>query len=370
VIRRRFATSVVVAVLVVTCSGALRAGAGSRAPRAVIQTAPFTPIVAWTPQSDNRKRLIGRVLLNGAPVAGVRLRVDGYLLPATSSSAGQFTYRVDGTVIGRYPITVADASRASVEGRPLTSAESSALAAASGAATIAYPVVGVETTRLGGGDSVVTGHLAANGAGLPIVGLYSYRLSGTVLDANGHPVAGAQVSTRTRDRDYWTRSPPTDPAGHFDSLFTASSETGENPVGMTLRVALGNRIYSFLPDEYVWFKRLQSATMTIRLPPAGYAFVLPLAHSYQGAIYRGVLVGGAINGRPIKPVSVTWPSANGSFRIVLAPRYAGKKITLWEGSLDLFSTTPGRAGGPVDLQDWPKSLGPSVPHDLADVRLP
>jgi hypothetical protein len=358
------------ATLVAACLGVLGAAAGSPSPRAVIETATFKPIVAWTPETDNRTTGTGTVLLGASPVSGVRLRIDGYLLPAATSSAGRFSYRVDGTVIGRHPITVADASGASVNGRPLSAAQRDAVLAASGAATIAYPIVGLQTGRSSNGDPVVTGRVAANGAGLPIVGLYSYRLSGTVLDANGHPVSGAQVSTRTRDRDYWTQSPPTDRAGRFESLFTASSETGENPVGMTLRVALGNRVYSFLPDEYVWFGRLQSATMTIRLPPAGYPFVLPLARSYPGAIYRGVAVGAAIGGTPIRPVSVTWPAADGSFRIVLPRRFAGKKVALWEGSLDLFSSAPARAGRVVDLRDWPGELAPGVPQALVDVRLP
>ena len=366
---RRLVRGVAAAALVAAFAGALGAAAGPPAPQAVIETAAFEPIVAWTPLTDNRTTGTGTVLLGGSPVAGVRLRVDGYLLPVATSSAGRFTYRVDGTTIGRHPITVADASRASLDGRPLSSAQRDAIVAASGAATVAYPILSLQTGRASNGDPVVKGRLSANGAGLPIVGLYSYRLSGTVLDANGHPVAGAQVSTRTRDRDYWTQSPPTDRAGHFESLFTASSETGENPVGMTVRVAVGNRTYSFLPDEYVWFGRLQSATMTIRLPPAAYAFVLPLARSYPGAIYRGVVIGGAIDGKPIRPISVTWPTADGSFRIVFPPRFAGKRIALWEGSLDLFSTVPARPGRAVDLRDWPGELAPGIPRALTAVQL-
>jgi hypothetical protein len=356
--------------LVLVCADVLTAAGAAPPSQAVITTPGYKPVVAWTPQTDNRTSGTGTVLLGGAPVAGVRLSVDGYLLPFATDAAGRFTYRVDDTLIGRHPITVFDASKATRNGQPLTAAERNALASAAGAATVAYPLVGLATSRSGNGDPVVTGRVAAGAAGLPPVALYTYRLSGTVLDADGHPVEGALVSTRTRDRDYWTLSGPTDRFGHFESLFTASSETGENPVGMTVRVALGDRVYSFLSEEYVWFQRLQSASVTIRLPPDGYAFVLPVATSYPGAVYRGLVVGAAVDGRPLKPVAATWPAADGSFRIVLPQRFAGKTVTLWEGTFDLFSTRRAQPGGSIGLQSWPTSLGPGVPQGLAAVRLP
>jgi hypothetical protein len=236
--------------------------------------------------------------------------------------------------------------------------------------TVAYPLADLKVARSADGDPTLTGRIAAGAAGLPPVALYTYRLSGAVLDAQGRPVQGALVSTRTQDRDYWTLSAPTDAAGHFESLFTASSETGEDPVGMTLRVAVGDRVYSFLPEEYVWFRRLQSASVTIRLPPAGYAFVLPLATSYPGAVYRGVVVGASAQGEPIKPIAATWPAADGTFKLTFPRTDSGKTVKLWQGTFDLFSTATAHPGGPIDVQSWPTSLGPGVPQGLAEVRLP
>jgi hypothetical protein len=366
----RLIKALVVGALVMAFAVVLSAAAGSSAGPAVIQTPVSTPVVAWTPQTDNRATGTGKLLLDGSPVAGVRLSVDGYLLPGPTDPSGMFTYRVDDTVPGRHPITVSDVSHARRSGKPLTSSESGAVAGVTGAVTVAYPFADLKSGRAANGDPTLSGRIVAGAAGLPAVALYTYRLSGTVLDAQGHPVQGALVSTRTQDRDYWTLSGPTDAAGRFESLFTASSETGEDPVGMTLRVAVGDRVYSFLPAEYVWFRRLQSASVTIRLPPDGFASVLPLAQSYPGAVYRGVLVGASVAGRPIKPVAATWPASDGSFRITFPRADAGKTVKLWQGTFDVYSTTPATPGGPVDLGSWPTVIGPGVPQDLAEVQLP
>src|SRR5205823_6574974 len=130
-------------------------------------------------------------------------------------------------------------------------------------------------------------------------------------------VVGARVSTRTLDRDFWTVSSLTDAAGRYSSLFTASSEFGGNPVPFSIRVAKGDRVYEFLPDENVVFQRLQSARMDIHLPPRGYPLALPLPASYPGAVYEGIVVGAAADGKPVRPLSATWPDAGGRFRLVL-----------------------------------------------------
>jgi hypothetical protein len=82
-------------------------------------------------------------------------------------------------------------------------------------------------------------------------------------------------------RDERTRPKP------FESLFTASSETGQNPVGMTpgLRLATASQLPA---GEYVWFKRLQSASVTSGSAPDGYAFRSPGGDVYPGAVYRGL----------------------------------------------------------------------------------
>jgi hypothetical protein len=190
-----------------------------------------------------------------------------------------------------------------------------------------------------------------------------------VTDANGKPVAGARVSTRTLGRDYWTLSIPTDAQGRYSSLFTASDASGDSPVPFTVRVARGNLVYQFLSQEVVEFQRLRSARMDIRLPPRGYPMLLPLPSSYPGAIYEGIVVGVAQGAVPVRPVSVTWPDANGRFRMVLPASLAGRTLSLWEGKLDLFSHAPAQPGGTIDLRDWPRTLTPETPRDLARVTL-
>ena len=70
---------------------------------------------------------------------------------------------------------------------------------------------------------------------MPPVVRYTYQLSGTITDANGKPVAGATLVTRTQDRDFWTFSLPSDANGHYTSFFAASDEMGADPVPLPSR---------------------------------------------------------------------------------------------------------------------------------------
>jgi hypothetical protein len=202
------------------------------------------------------------------------------------------------------------------------------------------------------------------------VGLLTYQLTGTVTDASGKPVVGAQVSTRTLDRDYWTVSTLTDVNGTYSSLFTASSESTVDPVPFTVRVSVGNTVYQFLNEEFVYFPRLKSANLDIRLPPPGYAMAIPRAHSYPGAVYTGILAGAALGNVPIRPVSISWPDRGGRFTIVLPKAFAGRRVSLFEAQLALFSRFAARPGGAVALQSWPKELPADAPRDVASIQLP
>jgi hypothetical protein len=326
---------------------------------------------AWTAATSNTTPMQGTIELNGKPVVGVRVRVDNYLIPKPTDVYGHFTYLVDDTLLQRHVVTVADASHATVAGKPLTSEQQAALAATPSAITVAYPISNVKVSKNAAGDPVVTGRIM-NGDGTPPpkVSLLTYSLSGTVTDSNGKPVAGAIVSTRTVDRDYWTVSSYTDKHGHYTSLFTASDEEGHNPVPFTVKVAVGNDTYQFLPAEYVYFKALESSVLNLQLPPQGFPMALPLPKSFPGAIYTGTVVGATTaNGKVIRPVKATWTDANGGFSLTLPHSYAGKSVSLWEDSTDLFSVKPATPGGPVDLLNWPRALAPNVARNLATVKL-
>ena len=361
----RLALAAVAAALLVQVGGASGASPGA----AISAPAPFA-LTSWDPNSDNVAAATGTIAFGGSPVAGVRVRVDGFLLPAPTDAAGRFVYPGDDTLLARHVVTVADASAARTPTGPLAASAQAALAAARSAIAVAYRVSGLRASRDGSGRPVVSGRISfADGTAAPSVSLYSYALTGTVTDAGGKPVAGARVSTRTLDRDYWTVSSVTDAQGRYSSLFTASDEAGFNPVPLTVRVSKGDLVYQFLGEEFVHFERLRSARMDLRLPPAGYPMVLPLPRSYPGAIYEGIVVGVARGETPVRPVAVTWPDARGSFRIVLPRSLAGQTVSVWEGRLDLFSGAPARPGGAIDLRNWPSALAPNLPRGLARVTL-
>ncbi len=338
---------------------------------ATIVPPPVVALHQWTSATANTTPLHGVVELGGKPVSGVRVRVDNYVIPTPTNAKGEFTFLADDTLLQRHPVTIADASNAEVAGAPLTGAQRSALEASTSAITVAYPISDLKVTRDGAGNPVVSGRIVDTaGQPPPRVGLATYSLSGTVTDSNGKPVVGAQVSTRTADRDYWTVSTLTDANGHYSSLFTASDEESHDPVPFTVRIADGSDIYQFLPDEYVYFRRLQSATLDLQLPPSGFAMALPLPKSYPGAIYLGTVVGATTQaGAVIRPLKATWSDEQGNFSLTLPRSFAGKTVSLWEGTLDLFSVEPAVPGGSVDLHDWPGQLAPSVARDLQPVRL-
>jgi hypothetical protein len=294
------------------------------------------------------------------------------VLPKATNGAGQFTYLVDDTLLERHIVSIADSSNATVGGAPLTDAEQSTLATLKSAITVGYPVSDLRITKNHAGDPMVSGTIV-DAAKLPPphVALATYALSGTVTDSTGKPVAGAQVSTRTVDRDYWNVSTTTDSTGHYSSLFSASDEENDDPVPMTIRVTDGNDIYQFLPAEYVYFTPLESATLNLQLPPSGFPMALPLAKSFPGAIYRGTVVGAeTANGQAIRPLETTWTDTSGHFSMTLPHSFAGKTVSLWEGTLDLFSVKPATPGGPVDLLNWPRVLAPNVAQGVTRVRLP
>jgi hypothetical protein len=368
--RRRLRFGCLAAAAVAAVCSAAGAGGAVGGGGATIVSPPLQLVQRWTPETANRKVVTGTIRLGGRPVAGVRVRVGGYTLPASTGADGVFAAAVDDTVLGRLPVTVADASRATLDGASLTGAQRSALDAARGAVQVAYAIEDLTAHRGAGGEPVVTGRLASPAGAPPRVVYETYALGGTVTDADGKPVAGALVSTRTQDRDFWTVSTPTDAHGHYTSRFTASDEASDNPVPMTVRIAVGNTVYQFLPAEFVYFRRLQSATMDLELPPAGFPLALPLPRSFAGAVYAGTVVGAAGPNGVVRPVRTTWTDARGRFEIVFPKRLSGASVDLWEGTLDLFSVRAAEPGGDVDLRDWPTVLTPGIPRDLARVRLP
>ena len=343
-------------------------GQGS-AGRAQIVLPAGSFVQAWSEQSDNRRPFTGQLRLAGKPVVGAIVQVDGVRSDPTGT-AGGFAGAVDSTLPQRHLVSVADVSDATVGGQKLTSEQRSALLAARGALNVAYVVSGLKVAKTPAGIAISGTVTQADRKPVPTVRIFSYRLTGRVTDAKGRPVAGAIVSARTQDRNYWTVSEPSDADGRYVSLFTASDESTRDPVPFAIRVAVGDRLYGYLPDEEVYFKRIQSAVMDVRLPPSGFATALPAPVTQRGAVYQGVIVGTSRDGRPVRPLKVSWPDARGRFTIVLPAALAGSTVTIFEALRPVFSHSPAVPGGTFDLSSWPAALDPAWPDGMLRIRLP
>jgi len=342
------------------------------APAARIATPGLIQVRPWSPNVTNEQDVTGKVTLAGRPVAGAIVRVDNYFVPAATRSDGTFTFSVDDTVSHRYQVSVADTSKATAGGRPLSAAGRAALKAISGGFDVGYAAKDVSAKVQKDGTVLVTGRLADTaGNAPPLVSLYTYELSGTVTDTNGRPVQGAVVVTRTQDRNFWTYSSASDVRGHYTSFFAASDQAGDPTVPLTVQVALGGTLYASLPaTAVVNFTHLQSATMNIMLPTSGTTLPLSTASSFAGAVYDGLVVGALGPRGVIKPVAERWPDAGGVFSFVLPASARGHTITLWEADRRVLQTRSARPGGAVDVTRWPAQLGRQVTQHVATVKLP
>ena len=324
----------------------------------------------WRLESRNVEDARGCVLLEGEPVAGALVKVDGYTIPTPTDARGSFVYAADTTLPRRHTVSVADVANATIAGSELSAEERSKLLGEAAGLAVSFKLRDLEARRTDAGI-VVTGSASyanAEETPPPPVVLFSYQLSGTVRGPDGEPVQGAVVSTRSVDREFWTLSPESGPDGTYTSFFYPTGET--DPVGFTVRVAVDDDVFEFLPDELVFFQKLRSARLDIDLPPEGFPLAIPKSIPYRGAVYEGLLVGVAVEGLPIKPVAARWADENGRFELTLPASAAGKEATFWESSLYAFSQTDARPGEPADIDLYPTELGPDVPQDLAKLRLP
>jgi alcohol dehydrogenase (cytochrome c) len=324
----------------------------------------------WNPNSSNWQFAFGKVFLGKSPVVGAQIRVDGFTLPALTGPQGGFSYAADITDPARHEVKVIGFSRAKIQGQKLTIAQQNALRSARAGINVGYRLSSLRTRVQSNGTVLVTGRMA-NSAGTapPVVGLYTYKLSGTITDAGGKPVQGAVVVGRTNDRDFWTFSSPSDADGRYTSLFHASDEFDDDPVPINIGVALGQTSYGGNIGTVANFKRNQSATLDIQLR-AGTAYTLAKPNSYPGAIYEGPAVGVASEGRVVKPVSARWPDAKGNFSMTLPASTRGKTISFWQSRRVFFSSFSATPGGKVDVGSWPSRLGRGTASRLASLTLP
>jgi alcohol dehydrogenase (cytochrome c) len=326
----------------------------------------------WDANSSNTSDVQGRLMLDGKPVAGAVVSVNGWAAPRTDST-GVFTYPVDITLPARHIVRVTSVARARVDGRPLDAEQQREVLGATGAVNVGYAVTNLSARR-GKGGIVVKGRLTVGSGDAPLpVGLYSYLLQGTITDSNGNPVQGAVVTTRTNDHKFWTYSRPTGASGRYTSFLVAADQEGNDPVPMTVGVAVGSAAYAEPLVDFVNFDALRSATLNIQLPASPST---PLAksalnpQSFPGAIYNGVLVGVVGGGHMIKPLRATWPDANGNFELVLPSSARGLTVKLWEEERGFFSPRSATPGGAVAPTVYPKAPATDAPQGIATLKLP
>jgi alcohol dehydrogenase (cytochrome c) len=350
---------------------AAAAGPGGRRSAAVAVVGGAIAVQPWNADSQNEQAVHGTLRWHGRPVGGAVLQVDGYRLPGATAAGGSFTYPADNTVPARHVVRVINADRATAGGHALPVGARQAVLGIAGEIDVGYAVSGLSVKR-GPHGIVVAGRLTlGHGAPAP-VSLYTYELSGRIVNAAGKPVFGAVVSTRTLDRNFWTLSDPSDSKGRYTSFFTASDQVSTAPkVQFSVQVAHGQRSYAFPFGTNVVFSRLRSATMNLRLP-AGAASVpsLPRPHTLAGAVYQGIRVGLADGNRPVHPLAATWPDASGRFRLVILNRWRGKTLAFWESDHPVFAHGAPHGGAPVELATWPVHLAVDVARGLGRVHLP
>jgi PQQ-dependent dehydrogenase (methanol/ethanol family) len=338
--------------------------------RARITTQSAIPVRPWDADSSNVQPMTGRVRLAGAPVVGARVSVDGYRVTRLTGPDGSFSYPADSTVAKRYVARVVGLARARVRARALTAAEKKALLGPRAGFNVGYRLSGVRARVQGNGSVLVTGRVTdTRGTPPPPARLVTYRLSGTITDADGRPVRGAVVITRTQDRDFWTFSSASDAAGRYTSFFSASDETDADPVPLSVGVALGGTNYGGTLGTIANFDRLRSSTMNIQLGSGG-RYTLSNPQPVVGAIYQGIVVGVSGPRGVIRPLRATWPDRSGRFSLLLPATARGDTLSFWQNQHQFFSRRAARPGGPIELTTWPRALGESVPRGLAALRAP
>ena len=179
---------------------------------------------------DVMYRFVGR--LTPEDVAAISAFAYLEMLEAGYTAVAEFHYVHHDAAGARYPdvATLAEAVRQAARrvglrhlllpclyqtgnfgGQPLSASDQSALKASQASINVAYAVRDLKVSRNGAGLPVVSGRLIkSDKTPPPLVGLLTYQLTGTITDSDGKPVEGAQVSTRTLDRDYWTVSTVSD----------------------------------------------------------------------------------------------------------------------------------------------------------------
>jgi hypothetical protein len=323
----------------------------------------------WKLDKTNTYAATGCLFLDGKPVSGARIRIDNYAVPTPTTADGSFTYPLDATLPQQRTVRVMNAAEASVGGKPVSDEGRSALTEASAPLTVRYRLNDLRAEPVAEGIRIRGRATFDDGKAPPPIVLFAYQLTGTVRGPDGKPVEGARVTTRTLDGELFSLSSPSDAQGRYSSFFFPSGEAA-NAVGMIILVAAGDETWELAPNEVVFFPKLKSAVLDVDLPPANFPMARPEPRGVKGAVYEGLLVGIAVDGKPVKPVSSKWVDEQGDFELVVPKRLAGQKVSFWQSELYAFSETAAKPGAAVDLGHYPTTFPAEAPRNLDTLTLP
>jgi len=345
-----------------SADGAASSGAALVVPRVFA-------VSQWRLEKTNTYPAQGCLFLDGKPVAGARIRVDNYVVPTPTGADGAFTYPLDATLPQQRTVRVMDASGASVSGRAVSGEQRAALAAATAPLTVRFRLSDLRAEPVAEGIRIRGRATFDDGKAPPPIVLFAYELRGVIRDENGDPVEGARVSTRSLDGELFSLSSPSDAQGRYTGFFFPSGEAA-NVVGMFVIVAAGDATYELAPDEVVFFQKLKSAVLDVDLPPPNFPMARPEPRPVKGAVYEGLLVGVARDGKPVKPISSKWVDEQGDFELVVPKQLAGQEVSFWQSELYAFSQTDAKPGTAVDLDHYPETYPAEAPRNLDTLTLP
>jgi len=108
-----------------------------------VAVTPKVSVGVWDPDTSNTTDVEGHIKLNGSPVQGVLVKVDGWLVPQLTDNDGTFTYPADNTMPARHVVRVVDASKARIDGHNLSASQQQAVMRASGGISVGYTIDGL-----------------------------------------------------------------------------------------------------------------------------------------------------------------------------------------------------------------------------------
>lgn len=328
---------------------------------------PIFPVTTWQGGSTNRKQVDGRLSLDGQPVADAQLTANEYVLPSLTGADGAYSVRRDQTIIDRTILRVTDASRATVGGMPITSAQAAQLTAASFAIESAFTVKLDEapTLRRGATNVTIAGTASfADGTPIPPVARWGYTLSGTVRDASGDPLSHVFVSVSDDEGETWALSNQTGADGRYQLRFYPVTGGAD----FTIRIAYGDDVAT--SDDQVTFQPETSSQVDLVLQK-DHGMVMGtgdggkfMVKAVPGAEYVGYLVGIAVDAKPL-PATLTWPDAQGHFTAEIASLDTAGSAGFFQIRARFVSTQKNTPGGEIPTELIPASLGARTPRNIA-----